>query len=69
MINSFFKNTGPHNINYLLKTINLKNDNLSDDKITDIKDLNSSEKNEITFLHSKKYTDLAKNLYYEDQYF
>ena len=33
---------------------------LDDDKITDIKDLNSSEKSEITFLHSKKYTDLAK---------
>ena len=60
MINPFFKNTGPHNINFLLKSINLKNDNLPDDKITDIKDLNSSEKNEITFFHSKKYTDLAK---------
>ena len=59
MINPFFKNTGPHDINFLLKHINLKNDNLPDDKITDIKDLNSSEKSEITFLHSKKYTDLA----------
>ena len=44
----------------MLKTINLKSENLPDDKITDIKDLNSSQKNEITFLHSKKYTDLAK---------
>ena len=60
MINPFFKNTGPHNINFLLKTIDLKNDSLPDDKITDIKDLNSSQENEITFLHSKKYTDLAK---------
>ena len=60
MINPFFKNTGPHNINFLLKTINLKNENLPDDKITDIKDLNSSQKNEITFLHSKKYSDSAK---------
>ena len=60
MINPFFKNTGPYNINFLLKTINLKNKNLPDDKIIDIKDLNSSQKNEITFLHSKKYTDLAK---------
>ena len=60
MINPFFKNTGPHNINFLLKTINLKNKNLPDDQITDIKDLNSSKKNEITFLHSKKYSDLAK---------
>ena len=60
MINPFFKNTGPHSINFLLKHINLDNDNLLDDKITDIKDLHSSEKSEITFLHSKKYTDLAK---------
>ena len=60
MDNPFFKNTGPYNINFLLRTINLKNENLSNDKITDIKDLNSSHKNEITFLHSKKYIDLAK---------
>ena len=60
MNNPFFKNTGPYDINFLLKTINLKNDNLPEEKIKDIKDLNSSQKNEITFLHSKKYTDLAK---------
>ena len=60
MTNPFFKNTGPHNINYLLEKINLKNIDLSDNKITDIKDLSSSQKNEITFLHSKKYIDLAK---------
>ena len=59
MINPFFKNTGPHSINFLLKTINLKNSDFSDDKITDIKDLNSSQKNEITFFHSKKYDSLA----------
>ena len=44
MINPFFKNTGPYNINFLLKTINLKDVNLLDDQITDIKDLNSSKK-------------------------
>ena len=60
MINPFFKNTGPHDISFLLKKINLCNDNLSDNKVTDIKDLNSSQKNEITFLHSKKYIELAK---------
>ena len=59
MDNPFFKNTGPHNINFLLKTINIKIDDVSNDQITDIKDLNSSKENEITFLHSKKYTDLA----------
>ena len=51
MNNPFFKNTGPHSLNFLLETINLNNENLTDDKITDIKDLNSSQKNEITFLH------------------
>ena len=60
MTNPFFKNTGPHSLNFLLKTIDLKIDNFPNDKITDIKDLNSSQKNEITFFHSKKYADLAK---------
>ena len=60
MNNPFFKNTGPHNINLLLKTINLSNNDLPDDKIIDIKDLNSSQENEITFFHSRKYLDLAK---------
>ena len=61
MVNPFFKNTGPHNINYLLKAINLKSDGLTDDEIKDIKELNSSQKSEITFFHSKKYVELAKN--------
>ena len=60
MINPFFKNTGPHDINYLLKAINLKKIDLPEDMIKDIKDINSSQKNEITFFHSKKYIDLAK---------
>ena len=60
MANPFFKNTGPYELNFLLKTINLKNYDLPGKKIKDIKDLNSSQENEITFLHSKKYTDLAK---------
>ena len=60
MTNPFFKNTGPYNLNFLLEKINLKNDNLSEKKIKDIKDLNSSQENEITFLHSKKYADLAQ---------
>ena len=60
MPNHFFKNTGPHNINYLLTSINLTNQNFSDAQINDIKDLSSSQNNEITFFHSKKYIDLAK---------
>ena len=38
----------------------VKADEYLENKITDIKDLNSAQKNEITFLHSKKYADLAK---------
>jgi len=56
----FFKNTGPHEINFILKSINLNNKSYPEDKIYDIKDLNSSNKAEITFFHSKKYNELAK---------
>ena len=62
MINPFFKNNGPFNISDILKLINLDNSKISNDqKIIDIKDLFTSEKNDITFLHSKKYKDIAKN--------
>ena len=60
MINPFFENTGPHNINYLIKSINLNDQKFLDDEITDIKDLNSSKKGELTFFHSSKYIELAK---------
>ena len=60
MNNPFFKNTGPHEINHLLKSIDLKNQNFSNDKINDIKDLFSSQTGDITFFHSKKYSDVAK---------
>tara|TARA_B100000029_G_scaffold25277_1_gene24928 strand:+ start:10214 stop:11191 length:978 start_codon:yes stop_codon:yes gene_type:complete len=60
MINPFFKNTGPHKIGYLLESIDLINQKNSDEKIKDIKDLNSSQNGDITFFHSKKYNHLAK---------
>ncbi len=60
MVNPFFKNTGPHNLDYLLKSISLKNNNFSEERINDIKDLNSSLKDDMTFFHSKKYVELAK---------
>ena len=60
MENPFFKNTGPHNINYLMKLIDLNNQNFSDENINDIKDISSANNNDITFFHSKKYIDLAK---------
>ena len=64
MINPFFKNTGPYEINELLKLTSIKDQSFSDEKINDIKDLSSSKKGDMTFLHSKKYGKLAKSLPY-----
>jgi len=62
MINPFFKNNGPFKISDILQLLNLDNPIIANDqKIIDIKDLFTSEKNEITFFHSKKYQDIAKN--------
>jgi len=62
MINPFFKNNGPFKISDILQLINLDNLKITNNqKIIDIKDLFSSEKNDITFFHSKKYKDVAKN--------
>ena len=60
MINPFFKNTGPYEINDLLKLISIKNQSILNEKVNDIKDLLSSKKGDITFFHSKKYSELAK---------
>ena len=62
MINPFFKNNGPFNISDILLLINLNDFKIVDDQeIIDIKDLFTSKKNDITFFHSKKYKDIAKN--------
>ena len=61
MTNPFFKNTGPYEINDLLKLTSIKNQSISNEKINDIKDLGSSKKGDITFLHSKKYGEFAKS--------
>ena len=60
MDNPFFKNTGPYDINNLLKLINLKGQNFSEEKINDIKDLYSSQNKDITFFNSIKYKSLLK---------
>ena len=60
MINPFFKNNGPFSIDKLLKLSAITNDrNFKKNKITDIKDLVTATKNNITFFHSKKYEYLA----------
>ena len=61
MQNPFYINKGPFKVLDILELLNLKQDNLNyNQDIFDIKDLFSSDKNEITFLHSKKYKEIAK---------
>ena len=60
MFNPFFKNYGPFTISKVFKTLNLNIDLINKDyDVKDIKDLLSSTKGDITFLHSKKYKDAA----------
>jgi UDP-3-O-[3-hydroxymyristoyl] glucosamine N-acyltransferase len=60
MINPFFKNHGPISIKKLLQNLDINTKIKSSDiQIIDIKDLVSSEINNITFFHSKKYEVLA----------
>ena len=62
MSNPFFKNNGPLKISEIIKSLNLKKDNLKKDfEIYDIKDLFSSTNQNISFYHSKKYKEMAKN--------
>jgi len=62
MINSFFKNYGPFTFQKLLLISNINIDtNYPDAKITDIKDLVTAKKENITFFHSKKYEVFASN--------
>ena len=60
MDNPFFKNNGPFKFSDILKYLSLENDQNNQDKnIIDIKDLQNSQSNEITFFHSKKYKSAA----------
>jgi UDP-3-O-[3-hydroxymyristoyl] glucosamine N-acyltransferase len=62
MSNPFFNNHGPFEIDDILQSLNLKSNEMSsNEKINDIKDLITSNTNDITFFHSKKYKDLANN--------
>ena len=61
MSNPFFKNRGPFLVQDILNILNIKTETVeTNTKVKDIKDLYSSENSEITFLHSKKYKDLAR---------
>jgi len=60
MENPFFNNNGPFELKDILKDLNHEN-NLNNEyqNIVDIKDLQNSKLNEITFFHSKKYKAAA----------
>ena len=60
MLNPFFKNFGPFTIDKLLSNSGINNDQkFKNEKIYDVKDLKSATRNDLTFFHSKKYSDLA----------
>ena len=60
MNNPFFKNKGPYKIDKLLKLSGIKISNKFNNlKVYDIKDLSTSTDKDITFFHSKKYSDIA----------
>jgi UDP-3-O-[3-hydroxymyristoyl] glucosamine N-acyltransferase len=62
MDNPFFINNGPFKFSDILKDLGIKNNqNNQDQNIIDIKDLQNSKSNEITFFHSKKYKEIANN--------
>ena len=60
MINPFFKNKGPFNIDHLLKLSDIANiENFKKIKILDIKDLATATNKDISFYHSNKYHSFA----------
>ena len=60
MLNPFFKNFGPFNIEKLLsKTDILNKENFKKDKIYNVSDLLSATNKDLTFFHSKNYSTLA----------
>ena len=61
MSKSFYYNQGPLKILDILKSLNLKDNSFTEDvKVSDIKDLFSANGSDISFLHSKKYKDIAQ---------
>jgi len=62
MNNPFFKNNGPFKLRDILRDLGLENHQINQDQnIIDIKDLQNSKSNEISFFHSKKYKAVANN--------
>jgi UDP-3-O-[3-hydroxymyristoyl] glucosamine N-acyltransferase len=62
MNNPFFINNGPFKLLDILGELNLNSKKIDQDIIiNNINDLQNSQLNEITFFHSKKYKEAAKN--------
>ena len=60
MNNPFFKNTGPFNIEKLLSKTDIENkNNFKKDKIHNVTDLVNATNKDLTFFHSKNYSELA----------
>ena len=60
MLNPFFKNIGPFNIEKLLSKTDIENkENFKKDKIYNVSDLISATNKDLTFFHSKNYSELA----------
>ena len=61
MSNPFYKNHGPITISEIFNILNIIPQYENNSQVSDIKDLYTSNINDITFLHSKKYKEVAKN--------
>ena len=61
MSNPFFKSHGPIKVSEIIKFLNLNTTLENDKEVYDIKDLDTSTEDDITFFHSKKYKYIAKN--------
>ncbi len=60
MLNPFFKNVGPFNIEKLLAKTDIENiENFKKDKIYNVTDLVTATNKDLTFFHSKNYSTLA----------
>ena len=61
MINPFFTNRGPFLVQDILNFLDVRTETIDANiEVKDIKDLYSSNNSDITFLHSKKYKELAQ---------
>ena len=61
MSNRFYKNHSPFKISKIFEFLNIKFNNvILDSEVLDIKDLYNANNSEITFFHSKKYSEVAK---------